>query len=124
MVVKRKEHEFAVRSLVKGNHLSWRAVLLGVWLFLGAGWQACATVPREREKGGEDFNGWSHESHCLQRKGEEWSIQLTLPPGSYRYGFVIDKREWAYDPDAVIQEDDGFGKKNSLLLIDSAVTKR
>jgi hypothetical protein len=37
---------------------------------------------------------------------------------------VIDKRDWICDPEALIQEDDGFGKKNSVLLIDPAVTKR
>ena len=70
-----------------------------------------------------DFNGWSSESHCLQRKGDKWSIQLVLPPGSYRYGFVVDKRDWACDPEALIQEEDGFGKQNSVLVIDSNVTK-
>ena len=110
-------------------------------LLFGAGLHACLTVPKSPEMGevlvsfvyrghhdsvclSADFNGWSSESHCLQRKEDEWSIQVALPPGSYRYGFVIDKRDWACDPDALIQEDDGFGKKNSLLLIDSAVTKR
>jgi Glycogen recognition site of AMP-activated protein kinase len=141
LVVKTRDHDFPVRSLFKGIPRYWRAVLVGVLLFLGAGWHACGTVPRgpEREEvlvsfvfSGRhdsvclsgDFNGWSSESHCLQRKGDEWSIQLALPPGSYRYGFVIDKWDWACDPDAPIQEDDGFGKKNSLLLIDPAVTKR
>jgi hypothetical protein len=139
--MKTMDHGLPVRSLAKGNHREWRTVLIGVLLFLGAGWHACSTVPRgpEREEVlvsffftghhdsvclSGDFNGWSSESHCLQRHGDEWSIQLALPPGSYRYGFVIDKRVWAWDPGALVQEDDGFGKKNSLLLIDSAVTKR
>jgi Glycogen recognition site of AMP-activated protein kinase len=134
------DHELPVISLLRGAPGYWRGFLIGVLLFVGAGWQSCLTVPRgtDREEAlvtfffigrhdsvclSGDFNGWSSESHCLQRKGEGWSIQLALPPGSYRYGFVIDKRDWAWDPGALIQEDDGFGKKNSLLLIDSAVTK-
>jgi hypothetical protein len=48
---------------------------------------------------------------------------VALPPGSYRYGFVIDQKDWAFDPEAFIQEEDGFGKKNSVLIIDPAVTK-
>jgi len=108
---------------------------------LGAELPACLTVPKAPAtnevpvsfvfKGSHDsvclsadFNGWSSESHCLQRKGDKWSIQVFLPPGSYRYGFVIDKKEWAPDPEALIQEEDGFGSKNSVLLIDPAVTKR
>ena len=110
-------------------------------LFMGAGLPGCVTSPKAPETKevmvsfvfighhdsvclSADFNGWSSESHCLQRKGAEWSIQLVLPPGRYRYGFVIDKGEWACDPEALIQEDDGFGKKNSVLLVEPAVTKR
>ena len=109
--------------------------------FVGAGLPACVTAPKAPKTEevlvsfvfigrhdsvclSGDFNDWSSESHCLQRRGDEWSIQLVLPPGSYRYGFVIDKRDWVCDPGALIQEDDGFGKKNSVLLIDPAVTKR
>ena len=125
----------------KGNPGFWITFLLAAMLFVGAGLPACVTAPKATETDevlvsfvfigrhdsvclSGDFNGWSSESHCLQRKGDEWSIQLVLPPGSYRYGFVIDKRDWACDPEALIQEDDGFGKKNSVLLIDPAVTKR
>lgn len=115
--------------------------LLAGMLFLGAGLPACVTAPKALETAEvsvsfvfignhdsvcltADFNGWSSESHCLQQKGGEWSIQLLLPPGRYRYGFVIDKRDWACDPEALIQEEDGFGKQNSVLVIDSNVTKR
>lgn len=115
--------------------------LLAAVLFLGAGLSACVTAPKAPETAevsvsfvfignhdsvclSADFNGWSSDSHCLKPKGEEWSIQLVLPPGRYRYGFVIDKRDWAWDPEALIQEEDGFGKRNSVLLIDPGVTKR
>jgi hypothetical protein len=130
-----------VISLSKGNPWFCRIFLLAGMLFLEAGLDACLTIPNASERAemlvtfvytghhdsvclSGDFNGWSPESHCLQRKGDEWSIQLVLPPGSYRYGFVIDKRDWACDPGARIQEDDGFGRRNSVLLIDLAVTKR
>ena len=119
---------------------SINSLLIGM-LFLGAMLPACLTVPKVSEPEdvsvsfvfighhdsvclSGDFNGWSSESHCLQRKGDEWSIQLVLPPGSYRYGFLIDKRDWVCDPEALIQEEDGFGRKNSVLLIDPGVTKR
>lgn len=109
--------------------------------FLGAGSPACVTVPKAPDTEevlvsfvfvghhdsvclSADFNGWSSESHCLRREGDRWSIQLVLPPGTYRYGFLIDKKDWTCDPEALIREEDGFGKKNSVLLIDPAVTKR
>jgi len=135
------DHELPVISLLRGNPGYWSPFLIAALLLLGASLHACLTVPRcpERQEVlvsfvfigrhdsvclSGDFNGWSSESHCLEGKEDEWSIQVALPPGSYRYGFVIDKRGWACDPDALIQQDDGFGKKNSVLLIDSAVTKR
>ena len=125
----------------KGNLGFSMCLLLAGMLFLGAGLPACVTTPKAQEPGevsvsfvfighhdsvclSADFNGWSSDSHCLKQKGDEWSIQLVLPPGRYRYGFVIDKRNWAWDPEALIQEEDGFGKRNSVLLIEPGVTKR
>jgi hypothetical protein len=130
-----------VISLSKGSREFWTTFLLAAMLFLGAGLPACVTVPKSPGTDevsvlfvftgrhdsvclSGDFNGWSSESNCLERKGDQWSVQLVLPPGTYRYGFVIDRREWVCDPEALIREDDGFGKKNSVLVIDPAVTKR
>ncbi len=124
----------------KGNLGFSMVFLLAGMIFLGAGLPGCVPVPKARETAevsvlfmftghhdsvclSGDFNDWSSESHCLQRNGNAWSIQVALPPGRYRYGFVVDKSEWACDPYGLIQEDDGFGKKNSVLLIDPAVTK-
>ena len=115
--------------------------MIAVLFFLGVGLHACLTARKGAETGivlvsfvysghhdsvcvSGDFNGWSSRSHCLQREGESWSVQLELPPGRYRYGFILDGREWVCDPEALIQEDDGFGRKNSVLVIDPAVTKR
>jgi 1,4-alpha-glucan branching enzyme len=127
--------------LSKGNPGFLTTFFLTAMLFLGAGLPACVTLPKAPETEevsvlfvftgrhasvclSGDFNGWASESNCLERKGDQWSVQLVLPPGTYRYGFVIDRREWVCDPEALIQEDDGFGKKNSVLVIDPAVTKR
>jgi hypothetical protein len=126
--------------LSKGSPLFLRIFLLAGMLFIGAGLLCCVTVPKAPETAGVvvlfeftgrhdsvclsgDFNDWSPESHCLQPKGDTWSVQLVLSPGRYRYGFILDKRDWVCDPDALIQEDDGFGKKNSVLVIESDVTK-
>ena len=134
------DHKLPVIFLLKGNPGYWRRLLIAVLLFLGAGLHACLSVPKGSEREdvlvsfvyigrhdsvclSADFNGWSADSHCLQRKGDEWSIRVALPPGRYRYGFILNRREWVCDPDALIQEDDGFGRKNSVLAIDSAVTK-
>lgn len=129
-----------VTALSKGPLGFSIPLLFAAMLFLGAGLSSRVTAADTPETGqvlvsfvitghhdsvclSADFNGWSPESHCLQQKGNEWSIQILLSPGIYRYGFVIDKRDWICDPGALIQEEDGFGKKNSVLLIEPGVTK-
>ena len=65
-----------------------------------------------------DFNGWSATSHCLSQKGERWEIRVKLQPGRYRYGFILDGTLWSPDTNALFQEHDGFGKKNSVLIVE------
>ena len=64
------------------------------------------------------FNSWSHQSDCLSRSDDGWSISISLPPGRYQYAFVIDGCTWRDDPGAVLVEDDGFGIKNSVLIVE------
>lgn len=64
------------------------------------------------------FNGWDPDAHPLQgpdRTGV-WTLGLPLPPGRYRYMFVLDGVRWVTDPNAAGYEDDGFGTRNSLLF--------
>jgi len=64
-----------------------------------------------------DFNNWSPDTHCLQELNGRWSIRLMLPLGTHRYAFIIDGRRWIADPKAVFNENDGFGRINSLTVI-------
>jgi hypothetical protein len=65
-----------------------------------------------------DFNDWSPNTHCLERKGHIWKIKLFLSPGRYKYAFVLDGIHWTPDPNAFLLENDGFGMKNSVLIIE------
>ena len=66
-----------------------------------------------------DFNQWNHDSHCLQRGPEDcWSIGLQLPAGPFHYAFVVDGKKWVLDPKALFMENDGFGKQNSVAMIE------
>ncbi|MBW2091523.1 MAG: isoamylase early set domain-containing protein [Deltaproteobacteria bacterium] len=65
-----------------------------------------------------DFNDWSTESHCFKKQGGVWTIRVLLPPGRYRYAFLLDGEKWTPDPKALFQEDDGFGMKNSILIVE------
>jgi hypothetical protein len=65
-----------------------------------------------------DFNGWSPNAHCLKRNGDTCQIKLFLSPGRYKYAFLVDGTQWIPDPEAYLEENDGFGMKNSVLIVE------
>ena len=46
-----------------------------------------------------------------------WSLELSLPEGRYEYGFLVDGQRVIPDPRALIHQDDGFGNRNSVLIL-------
>ncbi len=64
------------------------------------------------------FNAWDTRKDRLSGpdKNGLWSIVLPLAEGRYEYLFVINEKDWQPDP-AVPEVDDGFGRKNSVLLV-------
>ena len=46
-----------------------------------------------------------------------WSIIKQLPEGRYEYKFVVDRNSWIGDPNALETIDDGYGGKNSVLIV-------
>jgi hypothetical protein len=64
-----------------------------------------------------DFNQWSREQDCMQAAEIGWTLTLLLKPGIYRYMFIVDGSRWVGDPGALWGEEDGFGRKNSVLLV-------
>ena len=46
-----------------------------------------------------------------------WSIVKNLTAGRYEYKFVIDRNSWIVDPNALETVDDGYGGKNSVLIV-------
>lgn len=65
-----------------------------------------------------DFNDWSPNTHCLEQNGDIWRIKVFLSPGRYKYAFVLDGTHWTPDPNAFLLENDGFGTKNSVLIVE------
>jgi glycosidase len=65
------------------------------------------------------FNGWSSTAHGLSKgeSGRRWSTTLDIEPGRHQYKFVLNGDEWIVDPNASLNEDDGNGNTNSILLI-------
>jgi 1,4-alpha-glucan branching enzyme len=65
------------------------------------------------------FNNWDPKIHFLsETKPGYWSIVIPLSKGRYQYMFVVDQQIWISDPGAEIWIDDGFGQKNSLLVVE------
>jgi hypothetical protein len=54
----------------------------------------------------------------MQREGDKWILLLSLPRGRYSYVFVLDGTARQADPGAVLDEDNGFGGKNSVLIVE------
>jgi hypothetical protein len=66
-----------------------------------------------------DFNGWDRIATPLRPAGSAgaWVVSLPLPPGRYRYAFLIDGARWLPDPSAPRAPDDDFGTPNSVLMV-------
>ena len=64
------------------------------------------------------FNGWSPEHTRMRRlEGDTWEITLSLTPGRYTYRLLVDNRRQILDPAASETEPDGYGGRNSVLVI-------
>ena len=46
-----------------------------------------------------------------------WTLVKKVEPGRFEYKFVIDRNTWVTDPNAVETSDDGYGGKNSILIV-------
>ncbi|MBI5206569.1 MAG: isoamylase early set domain-containing protein [Candidatus Firestonebacteria bacterium] len=65
-----------------------------------------------------DFNGWDVNSFKLQYKSDGiWEGVFPIKPGKYEYMFVINGEKWIPDPKAREYKEDGFGGKNSILVL-------
>lgn len=63
-----------------------------------------------------DFSRWAPQP-MVKKKGT-WSFEISLSPGLYLYAFLVDGHDWRPDPGAMIFDDDGFGKRNSVLIVE------
>jgi hypothetical protein len=64
------------------------------------------------------FNGWQVGAIPLARVADGlWATTVALPVGEHRYEFVIDGTRWVPDPTAHAQVDDGFGGRNSVIVV-------
>ncbi len=65
-----------------------------------------------------DFNGWATAADKLTQAADgTWTITRKLAPGSYAYKFLVDGSTWKVDDGNPQAQDDGFGGKNSLVIV-------
>jgi len=65
-----------------------------------------------------DFNDWSPVATPLRPTASgEWTVRLDLPPGRYRYTFLVDGREWKSDPAEPPAPDNDYGPPTSILTV-------
>ncbi len=64
-----------------------------------------------------DFNSWRiGEESKLEKRNGVWVKTVNLPPGRYRYRFVVDGK-WVDDPNNPMKEKNPYGELDSLLNI-------
>ena len=66
------------------------------------------------------FNNWDPSRHVMRKAtgGDVFTLTVSLPMGRYVYAFLIDGVLLQPDVGALIQEDDGFGNTNSVLILE------
>jgi hypothetical protein len=63
------------------------------------------------------FNDWDRRATPMQRDAlGDWTVELELPPGEYRYRLVVDG-EWRDDPSAPQTAQNPFGGYDAVLVV-------
>ena len=66
-----------------------------------------------------DFNDWDPRASPMVRAGGQgtWSLRLALPPGRYRYTFLVDGTRWVSDPSEPPALGDDFDTPTSVITV-------
>lgn len=105
--------------------LSAFAVLLSLCVVAGAADAAKVSFEFRPPAGAQSvtvagtFNGWDTGATPLgdEDKDGVWTGAIELAPGEYQYKFVVNGSQWISDESAASFVDDGYGGKNSVMLV-------
>ena len=66
-----------------------------------------------------EFNSWSPDATPMtKRKDGRFSTSISLQQGqAYRYRYLVDGERWVDDPDADEYVDNGYGTKDSVVIL-------
>ncbi len=63
-----------------------------------------------------EFNNWNSHNLKMNKINNVWEKSLDLEPGEYAYKFIVDGK-WISDPNAKKFKNDGYGGKNSIIIV-------
>jgi hypothetical protein len=65
------------------------------------------------------FNAWTPGNYHMQwdPKKRLWTLTIHIREGTYEYAFLVNGKTILPDPNALMYREDGFGQKNSVLII-------
>lgn len=71
-----------------------------------------------------DFNDWDPQASPMMRAGQRgtWSVRLSLPPGRYRYTFLVDGKRWVRDPAEPPALGNDFDTPTSVITVTAGAT--
>jgi len=69
-----------------------------------------------------DFNGWDPAATPMLRSDGSWSVSVPLVRGRHVYAFVVDGSHWVADPAAPLAAEQGFGFRNSVVVVGESGT--
>ena len=66
-----------------------------------------------------DFNDWDPQASPMVPGGSPgtWSLRLALPPGRYRYSFLVDGTRWMPDPSEPPALGNDFDRPTSVITV-------
>lgn len=69
------------------------------------------------------FNGWNPSARLMRddRGDGIYEAAVQLSPGQHQYKFIIDGHHWVCDPRAAETVPDGFGGRNAVIRVTSAL---
>ena len=63
------------------------------------------------------FNNWNPRATPMGRDSlGDWSVEVRLPPGEYRYRFLVDG-EWRDDPSAQLTAMNSYGGFDAVVVV-------
>jgi 1,4-alpha-glucan branching enzyme len=63
------------------------------------------------------FNGWIHHGFKMERRNNQWELDLFLPKGKHTYKFIVDG-QWIHDSNNPAYESNRFKSYDSVLWIE------